>query len=95
MVTLDTASLYSCIYYVKRVIQIKLLPTARQAGALEQTMRRFNTACNWVAERAFERQLANSYALHKCPHGRRKQTGSKGDLYERRSPHGADCASDD
>ena len=28
-------------------------------------MRRFNAACNWVAERAFERQLANSYALHK------------------------------
>ena len=68
---------------VKRVIQIKLLPTAQQAGALEQTMRRFNTACNWVAERDFERQLVNSYALHKCPHGRRKQTGSKGDLCNR------------
>ncbi len=50
---------------VKRVIQIKLLPTAEQANALEQTMRCFNAACNWVAERAFERQLANSYALHK------------------------------
>ena len=50
---------------VKRVIQIKLLPTPEQADALEETMRRFNAACNWVAERAFERQLANSYALHK------------------------------
>ena len=50
---------------MKRVVQIKLLPTALQAGALEQTMRRFNAACTWVAERAFERQLANSYALHK------------------------------
>ena len=50
---------------VKRVVQIKLLPTAEQADALEQTMRRFNAACNWVAEKAFERQLANSYALHK------------------------------
>ena len=50
---------------VKRVIQIKLLPTAEQAAALEETMRRFNAACNWVAEKAFERQLANSYALHK------------------------------
>ena len=50
---------------VKRVIQIKLLPTPEQAGALEETMRRFNAACNWVAERAFERQLANRYALHK------------------------------
>ena len=50
---------------MKRVIQIKLLPMAAQADALEETMRRFNAACNWVAERAFERQLANSYALHK------------------------------
>ena len=50
---------------MKRIIQVKLLPTAEQAGASEQTMRRFNAACNWVAERAFERQLANSYALHK------------------------------
>ena len=50
---------------MKRVIQIKLLPTAEQADALEETMRRFNAACNWVAERAFERQLANRYALHK------------------------------
>ncbi len=50
---------------VKRVIQIKLLPTAEQADALEQTMRRFNAACNWVAQKAFERRLANSYALHK------------------------------
>ncbi len=50
---------------MKRVIQIKLLPTVEQAAALEDTMRRFNAACTWVAERAFERQLANSYALHK------------------------------
>ena len=50
---------------MKRVIQIKLLPTAEQAAALEATLRRFNAACNWVAERAFERQLTNSYALHK------------------------------
>ena len=50
---------------MKRIIQIKLLPTASQAGALEQTLRRFNAACTWLAERAFERQLANSYALHK------------------------------
>ncbi len=50
---------------MKRVIQIKLLPTPEQADALEETMRRFNAACNWVAEQAFERQLANRYALHK------------------------------
>ena len=50
---------------MKRVIQIKLLPTADQADALAATMRRFNAACNWVAGQAFERQLANSYALQK------------------------------
>ena len=50
---------------MKRVIQIQLLPTTEQARSLEETMRRFNQACNWVAEKAFERQLANNYALHK------------------------------
>ena len=50
---------------MKRIIQIKLLPTIEQAQALEATMRQFNKACNWVAERAFKRKLANSYALHK------------------------------
>jgi IS605 OrfB family transposase len=51
--------------FMKRVIQIQLLPTSEQADLLEMTMRRFNEACNWVAERAFERKLANRYALHK------------------------------
>ena len=50
---------------MKRAIQIQLRPTPEQAGLLEQTMRRFNEACNWLAGKAFERQLANRYALHK------------------------------
>ena len=50
---------------MKRIIQIKLLPSEEQARALLATMRRFNEACNWVAEKAFERQLCNRYALHK------------------------------
>ena len=50
---------------MKRVIQIQLLPSADQATALLATMQRFNAACDWVAERAFERKLANRYALHK------------------------------
>ena len=50
---------------VKRIIQIQLRPTPDQAAALEKTMCRFQQACNWVAQRAFERQLANRYALHK------------------------------
>ena len=62
---LTRLGLIAVLLIVKRIIQIKLLPTASQAGALEQTLRRFNAACTWLAERAFERQLANSYALHK------------------------------
>ena len=50
---------------MKRIIQIQLLPTPDQEAALEATICRFNEACNWVAERAFERKLANRYALHK------------------------------
>ena len=50
---------------VKRIIQIQLRPTPEQAAALEKTMGRFHQACNWVAQRAFERKLANRYALHK------------------------------
>ena len=50
---------------VKRIIQIQLLPTPDQAAALEETMCRFHQACNGVAQRAFERKLANRYALHK------------------------------
>ena len=50
---------------VKRIIQIQLLPTPDQAAALEATRCRFHQACDWVAQRAFERKLANRYALHK------------------------------
>ena len=50
---------------MKRVMQIKLTPDAKQSEALNATMQRFNDACNWVAERAFERQLANRFKLHK------------------------------
>ena len=50
---------------MKRIIQIQLRPTPDQAAALEATMCRFHQACNWVAQRAFERKLANRYALHK------------------------------
>ena len=46
-------------------MQIKLTPDAKQSEALNATMQRFNDACNWVAERAFERQLANRFKLHK------------------------------
>ena len=50
---------------MKRVIQIQLFPSPEQAEALLATMHRFNEACAWIAERAFDRKLANRYALHK------------------------------
>ena len=50
---------------MQRVIQIQLKPTAQQAGSLEKTVRRFNEACNWLAEKAFERKLANRFGLHR------------------------------
>ena len=50
---------------MQRVLQIKLTPDANQSEALDATMQRFNAACNWVSERAFERQLANRFKLHK------------------------------
>ena len=45
---------------VKRIIQIsglRPIPLKRRCA--------FHQACNWVAQRAFERKLANRYALHK------------------------------
>ena len=50
---------------MKRIIQIKLTPNATQAASLDATIQRFNAACNWVAEHAFRRQLANRFKLHK------------------------------
>ena len=59
---------------MKRIMQIKLTPGAAQAEALDATMQRFNAACNWVTERAFERQLANRFKLHKLYYYDGRQT---------------------
>ena len=50
---------------MKRVLQIQLKPDPSQSELLSETMRRFNRACTWLAERAYERRLANRFALHK------------------------------
>jgi len=39
---------------VQITVQIKLLSDAEQSQALFDTMRRFNTACNWLSERALQ-----------------------------------------
>jgi len=54
---------------MKKVIQLQLVPTESQAESLTQTMRRFNAACDWLAGRAYERRLANRYALQKLYYG--------------------------
>ena len=50
--------------FMKRVIQLQLKPTSNKRV---RWRRRFvaNKACNWLAERAFERKLANRFGLHK------------------------------
>lgn len=49
---------------MKLTAQIQLLPDAKQSEYLKTTIARFNEAANWLAGKAFERKLANAYALH-------------------------------
>lgn len=49
---------------MKLTLQSKLLPTSRQAETLLETIERFNEACNYAAEVAFEMKAANKYRLH-------------------------------
>lgn len=44
---------------MKLTLQLQLLPDPDQTKSLLETMERFNEAANWVAERLFERKLAN------------------------------------
>jgi IS605 OrfB family transposase len=46
-------------------MQLKLLPTAEQAGALLRTMERFNAACDALASVAFANRCANKVELQK------------------------------
>ena len=50
--------------YMKLTIQVQLHPSPAQAEILRETIARFNAAANWLAKHAFERKLANAYALH-------------------------------
>ena len=48
---------------VKLTLQIQLLPDKRQADQLKSTIERFNQACSWLAEHAFEMKTANKISL--------------------------------
>ena len=50
---------------MKLTLQIQLLPDKQQADHLESTIVRFNQACSWLAEQAFEFQTANKTSLRK------------------------------
>lgn len=46
-------------------LMVKLAPTPEQHALLLATMERFNEACNWIAEVAFEHHTAGKYKLQK------------------------------
>jgi len=50
---------------VKLTLQIKLLPDAEQALRLCETVEAFNAGADWLAGIAYQRRLANKYALQK------------------------------
>jgi predicted transposase len=50
---------------MKLTLQTQLLPDAESAAKLKATVERFNQAANWLAGVAFERKLANKFALQK------------------------------
>src|SRR5215471_10411073 len=50
---------------MKLTLQLQLLPDLQQADHLKSTIVRFNQACSWLAEQAFEMQTANKTSLRK------------------------------
>jgi putative transposase len=48
---------------LKAIIQVKLLPDAAQGECLLDTMRTFNSACDWLAERAVELGVFTHFKL--------------------------------
>ncbi len=60
---------------MKIVVQVKLLPDAEQAPALEATLQAVNDAANWVSAVAYERRVFREYALRKHTYGELKTRG--------------------
>jgi putative transposase len=59
----------------KIVVQVQLLPDARQAPALESALRAVNEAANLVSAVAFDRRVFREYALRKHVYGDLKDRG--------------------
>ncbi len=53
---------------------LKLAPTENQHQALLDTMHAFNAACNYIAQQAFEAQVANKFELQKMTYGEVRTT---------------------
>jgi len=49
---------------MKQTLMIKLAPTPEQHQALLETMERFNEACNYASDKAFNTQTFGQYYLH-------------------------------
>ncbi len=60
---------------VKIVVQVRLLPDAAQAPALEATLHSVNDAANMVSAVAFDRRVFREYALRKHTYGDLKDRG--------------------
>ena len=58
------------------MVQVKLLPDAGQAAALEATLRAVNDAANLVSAVAFGRRVFREYELRKHVYGDLKAGGS-------------------
>ena len=50
---------------MKLTLLVKLAPDEKQHKVLLETMEQFNEACNDIAKVAYEKRLANKYALQK------------------------------
>ncbi len=50
---------------MKTVLKIKLNPTKKQHEDLLATMERFNAACNYIAQVAYEKKIASKFKLQK------------------------------
>jgi putative transposase len=48
---------------MKTTLKIKLAPTKEQHHSLLKTMERFNEACNFIAQFAYEKKLASKYKI--------------------------------
>ncbi len=60
-----TENMLSIFLNMKLTLQIQLLPDATTGQKLKATIERFNEAANWLAPKAYERKLANKFALQK------------------------------